>query len=64
LRYCFTAQASEAFAAKGDYLAADLDLENIVECLVAEDKDSGAGDEAQRAPAAQALGIIVLGLAD
>src|SRR6516165_10184831 len=56
--------AGEAFAAHGAGLVPDAEVEQIVERLVVEDVDDGAGHQAEVAPAAEALRLVVLHLAD
>src|SRR5438067_846318 len=51
-------------AADVDRLVADLNVVEVVERLVAEDADRGAGGEAEGLPAAEAGRVVVLGFAD
>ena len=58
------AQAGKAFAADVNDLGTDAQVEDVVERLMTDEADRGAGNQPEALPVAQAVGIVVLHLAD
>src|SRR5579884_1008208 len=63
-RHPLAAQAGQPFPAEGDDLIADAQLKQAVERAVADEVHDRAGGQAERPPAPEPFGAVVLDLAD